>query len=206
MDGAPDDRDNSGDLDRVLSSVGPRLRALRRQRGTTLAELSAATGISVSTLSRLESGHRRPNLELLLPLARAHNVPLDDLVGAPPTGDPRIHLRPVTRHGRTVVPLTRRPGGVQAFKQVIPGTARPRQPDHQVHEGYEWLYVLNGRLRLVLGDQDLELAPGEAAEFDTRVPHWFGSAGPEPVEFLCLFGREGQRAHLRVRPAARKRP
>jgi transcriptional regulator with XRE-family HTH domain len=206
MDGAPDDRDNSGDLGRVLSSVGPRLRALRRQRGTTLAELSAATGISVSTLSRLESGHRRPNLELLLPLARAHNVPLDDLVGAPPTGDPRIHLRPATRHGRMVVPLTRRPGGVQAFKQVIPGTARPQQPDSQVHEGYEWLYVLNGRLRLVLGDQDLELAPGEAAEFDTRVPHWFGSAGPEPVEFLCLFGREGQRAHLRVRPAARKRP
>src|SRR3954451_4642718 len=127
------------ELDRVLLGVGPRLRALRRERDITLAELAAATGISVSTLSRLESGQRRPNLELLLPLARAHGVPLDELVGAPPTGDPRIHLRPVTRHGRTFVPLTRRAGGIQAFKQVIPATKRPARPDPRTHEGYEWL-------------------------------------------------------------------
>ena len=84
------------ELDQTLAAAGPRLRALRRQRETTLADLSAATGISVSTLSRLESGARRPTLELLLPLARAHGVTLDELVDAPPTGDPRIHLRPVT--------------------------------------------------------------------------------------------------------------
>jgi len=190
------------DLDKVLTAVGPRLRALRQQRDITLADLSAATGISVSTLSRLESGQRRPNLELLLPLAKAHGVPLDELVGAPPTGDPRIHLRPITHHGRTVVPLTRRAGGIQAYKQVIPASRRPQEPEPQVHEGYEWLYVLNGRLRLILGEQDLVLSPGEAAEFDTRIPHWFGSVGREPVEFLCLFGRQGERAHLRARPRA----
>ncbi|MEV7969486.1 XRE family transcriptional regulator [Sphaerisporangium sp. NPDC088356] len=188
------------DLDKVLTAVGPRLRALRRQRDITLADLSAETGISVSTLSRLESGQRRPNLELLLPLAKAHGVPLDELVGAPPTGDPRIHMRPITRHGRTMVPLTGRAGGLQAYKQVIPADRHPQTPDPQVHEGYEWLYVLNGRLRLVLGEQDLVLFPGEAAEFDTRVPHWFGSVGSEPVEFLCLFGRQGERAHVRARP------
>jgi mannose-6-phosphate isomerase-like protein (cupin superfamily) len=154
----------------------------------------------VSTLSRLESGARRPNLELLLPLARAHSVTLDELVGAPPTGDPRIHLRPVTHHGMTMVPLTRRAGGIQAYKVVIPASSRRREPDPQTHEGYEWLYVLNGRLRLVLGAQDLVLSPGEAAEFDTRVPHWFGAADAEPVEFLSLFGRQGERAHLRARP------
>ena len=71
--------------------MGPRLRELRRRRGSTLAEESAATGISVSTLSRLEAGRRRPTLELLLPLARAYGVQLDDLVGGPPTGDPRVH-------------------------------------------------------------------------------------------------------------------
>ncbi|MEP7026674.1 MAG: XRE family transcriptional regulator [Actinomycetota bacterium] len=190
------------ELDAVLTAVGPRLRALRQQRGTTLADLSAATGVSVSTLSRLESGQRRPNLELLLPLARAHGVPLDELVGAPPTGDPRIHLRPVTRYGRTIVPLTRRAGGLQAYKQVIPASPGPQVGQLQVHEGYEWLYVLNGRLRLVLGDQDLVLSPGEAAEFDTRLPHWSGSADGEAVEFLCLFGRQGERAHLRARPPA----
>jgi transcriptional regulator with XRE-family HTH domain len=188
------------DLDQALGAVGPRLRALRRRHETTLADLSAATGISVSTLSRLESGARRPTLELLLPMARAYGVTLDDLVGAPPTGDPRIHLRPVTRHGMTMLPLTRRPGGIQAYKLVIPADSRRRNPDPQTHEGYEWLYVLNGRLRLILGEHDLVLAPGEAAEFDTRVPHWFGAAGAEPVEFLSLFGSQGERAHLRARP------
>lgn len=188
------------DLDRALDAVGPRLRALRRERETTLADLSAATGVSVSTLSRLESGSRRPTLELLLPLARAHGVSLDELVGAPPTGDPRIHLRPVTRHGMTMLPLTRRAGGIQAYKLVIPAGGRPAEPTPQTHEGYEWVYVLNGRLRLVLGEHDLVLAPGEAAEFDTRVPHWFGRADDEAVEFLSLFGSQGERAHLRARP------
>lgn len=195
-----------GDLDQALGAVGPRLRALRRQRETTLAGLSAATGISVSTLSRLESGARRPTLEQLLPLARAHGVTLDELVGSPPTGDPRIHLRPVTRHGMTLLPLTRRPGGIQAYKLVLPANSRPTEPDPQIHEGYEWVYVLNGRLRLVLGEHDLVLSPGEAAEFDTRTPHWFGAAGAEPVEFLSLFGRQGERAHLRARPKAKRPP
>ena len=191
------------DLGAVLATVGPRLRALRRQRDTTLAALAEATGISLSTLSRLESGQRRPTLELLLPLARAHGVPIDELVGAPPTGDPRVHMRPVSRHGMTLIPLTRRPGGVQAYKLIIP--VRRESPEPQIHEGYEWLYVLDGQLRLVLGDQDLVLRPGEAAEFDTRVPHWFGSAGGRPVELLSLFGRQGERAHLRARPRRQER-
>ncbi|HEY7815545.1 MAG TPA: XRE family transcriptional regulator, partial [Nakamurella sp.] len=186
------------DTDQALQAVGPHLRALRRERETTLAALAEATGISVSTLSRLESGTRKPTLELLLPLAKAYGVSLDELVDAPPTGDPRIHLRPVTRHGMTMVPLTRRPGGIQAYKLVLPAGAR-RTPDPQTHEGYEWLYVLNGRLRVVLGEHDLVLAPGEAAEFDTRVPHWFGPAGDQAVEILSLFGSQGERAHLRAR-------
>ena len=195
-----------GDPDQTLAGVGPRLRALRREHETTLADLSAATGISVSTLSRLESGARRPTLELLLPLARAHGVTLDELVGAPPTGDPRVHLRPFTRHGMTVLPLTRRAGGIQAYKLVIPAGSRRAEPDQQTHEGYEWIYVLNGRLRLVLGEHDLVLSPGEAAEFDTRVPHWFGAADAEPAEFLSLFGSQGERAHLRARTRDRPGP
>ncbi|WP_327140692.1 helix-turn-helix domain-containing protein [Nocardia sp. NBC_01327] len=188
------------ELDQALDAVGPRLRDLRRQRETTLAELSKTTGISVSTLSRLESGVRRPTLELLLPLAKAHGVTLDELVGAPPTGDPRIHLRPVSRGGMTMVPLTRRAGGIQAFKLVIPANTR-NEPDPRTHEGYEWLYVLNGRLRVVLGEHDFVMNPGEAAEFDTREPHWFGPADEgESVEFLSLFGKQGERAHLRARP------
>lgn len=182
----------------VLDAVGPRLRALRQQRQLTLAGLAATTGISVSTLSRLESGLRRPTLELLLPLARAHRVPLDELVGAPATGDPRVHLRPRSLHGSTVVPLSDQPGPLQAYKIILPPAPSTQVPQQQTHEGHEWLYVLSGRLRLVLGERDLIVVRGEAAEFDTRVPHWLGNGGPEPAEYLALFGRQGERAHLRT--------
>ena len=192
------DEDAPG-LDDVLHAVGPRLRALRRRRGATLSQLSASTGISVSTLSRLESGQRRPTLELLLLLARAHQVPLDELVDAPPTGDPRVHPRPIRRHGMTILPLTRRPGGVQAYKMIIPDSHSRGEPEQQVHEGYEWLYVLDGRLRLLLGEHDLVLGPGEVVEFDTHVPHWFGNPGPGPTELLSLFGPQGERLHVRAR-------
>ncbi|GGU50697.1 DNA-binding protein [Lentzea flava] len=180
--------------------MGPRLRTLRRHRGITLADLATTTGISESTLSRLESGQRRATLELLLPLARTYNVPLDDLVGAPRTGDPRIHLKPIHRFGMTFVPLSRRPGGVQAFKMLIPATPEPQEPALKTHDGFEWLYVLNGRLRLVLDDLDLTVPPGEAAEFDTSSPHWLGSADGGAVELLILFDPQGMRTHVHADP------
>jgi transcriptional regulator with XRE-family HTH domain len=184
--------------DPVLDAVGPRLRALRQQRGATLAAVFAATGISVSTVSRLESGGRKPTLELLLGLARFYQVPLDELVGVARPADPRVHGKPVMRQGRTLIPLTQRPGGPRAYKIIVP----PGEPDgeQQSHEGYEWMYVLSGRLRLRLADLDFVMKPGEAAEFDTRTPHWFGSAGPEPAEILVLFGPQGERMHVRARP------
>lgn len=184
----------------VLSGVGGRLRELRQQRDWTLVDLSEQTGISVSTLSRLESGGRRPTLELLLALSRAHQVPLDELVDAPPADDPRVHGRPFTREGHTFVPLTRRAGGLQAFKQTMPPTPPGPAPEQRTHEGYEWLYVLSGRLRLLLGRHDLTLEAGEVAEFDTRTPHALTNPGPGPVELLSLYGPQGQRMHVRARP------
>jgi transcriptional regulator with XRE-family HTH domain len=182
----------------ALDQVGPRLKQLRVQRGATITSVAAATGISKSTLSRLETGQRRPSLELLLPLAQAYHVPLDDLVGAPEVGDPRIRLKPQRVKGRTVIPLTRHPGGMQAWKIVIP-TSKVK-PELRAHEGHEWLYVLSGRMRLVLGDHDLVLGPGEVVEFDTQVPHWFGSTGDQAAEVLSLFGRHGERMHVREKP------
>ncbi|NUP68179.1 MAG: helix-turn-helix transcriptional regulator [Nonomuraea sp.] len=188
------------DDDEVLGAVGPRLRALRRHRGITLAELATTTGVSESTLSRLESGQRRATLELLLPLARVYDVPLDDLVGAPRTGDPRIHLKPISRFGMTFVPLSRRPGAIHAFKMIIPARSGPLEPTPQTHDGFEWLYVLTGRLRLVLGERDLTLPAGEAAEFDTSEPHWLGSADGGAVELLILFDPQGMRTHIHADP------
>jgi transcriptional regulator with XRE-family HTH domain len=186
----------------ALGTVGARLRALRTERGTTLAQVAEATGISVSTLSRLESGGRKPTLELLLPLARVHQVSLDELVDAPPTGDPRVRMRPVVRDGLTYLPLTQRPGAPAAYKVIMPPHwhADEPEPEPRTHEGYEWLYVLSGRLRLVLGTHDMVLTAGEAAEFDTRQPHWFDNPSDQPAEVLMLFGPQGERAHVRIRP------
>lgn len=179
----------------TLEGVGPRLRGIRGSRGLTLTEAAGRSGISKSTLSRLENGQRRPSLELLLPLAQLYRVPLDELVGAPDLGDPRIRLKPRRVNGRTVVPLTR-PGGIQAWKIVVPTSQSVPTP--RSHDGFEWLYVLSGRMRLILGSQDLVLEVGEAAEFDTQVPHWFGSTGEGPAEVLSVFGRPGERAPIRA--------
>ncbi|MEU6206139.1 XRE family transcriptional regulator [Micromonospora musae] len=183
----------------TMAAVGPRLRGLRTRRNLSLTHLAQATGISLSTLSRLEAGQRRPTLELLLPLARELRVDISEIIGAPQTGDPRLHLKPVTRHGMTMLPLTRRAGNLQAYKLIISPRMRSPEPEQSSHEGYEWLYVLDGRLRLVLGDKDLVMGPGEAAEFDTHTPHWFGNADEHPVEILSLLGVQGERAHLRIR-------
>lgn len=183
-------------VDRAVGDVPARLKAVRTRRGMTLMEVAEQTGISKSTLSRLETGQRRPTLELLLALSVTYRVPLDDLVGAPEVGDPRIRLRPGQVKGRTVIPLSREPESMQAWKIVIP--THKVDPEPRAHDGHEWIYVLSGRVRLVLGADDWVLEPGEVAEFDTTVPHWFGSTGEAPAEMLSIFGRPGERMRPRL--------
>lgn len=190
-----------GDTSDVLAEVGPRLRRLRERRDLTLTAVAARTGISKSTLSRLESGQRRPSLELLLPLAETYHLPLDELVGTPPVGDPRVRSRPRMRNGRLVYPLTQPGAGMAVWRVVIPPERERRL---RTHPGYEWLYVLSGELRLILGEHDLTMRPGEVAEFDTRLPHWFGPAGDAPVEILSVHGSQGQRMQVRAAPRARE--
>lgn len=193
-------------LEESLSAVGPRLRKLRRDRSVTLADLADTTGISRSTLSRLESGHRRATLEILLRLARAYDVPIDELVSTSRRIDPRVKGAATRINGMTVIPLSRREMGVRSFKHLIGSGKTRRTPELGAHDGYEWLFVLSGRLRLVLGDQDIVLESGEAAEFDTRTPHWFGGADANSVEFLSLYGPQGQRMHVRATDQAIAKP
>jgi transcriptional regulator with XRE-family HTH domain len=180
----------------VLAEVGSRLKRARSHRRVTLSELAAETGISKSTLSRLESGQRKPNLELLLLIARAHDVPLDQLVGLPEVRDPRILPKSRVRNGRMVVPLTGQAGGLHAWKVIVPPERKP--PELRTHDGYEWLYVLSGQMRLIVGEEEITMGPGEATEFDTARPHWFGPAGDQPIEILSLHGAHGERMQVRV--------
>ncbi|SMD19123.1 helix-turn-helix domain-containing protein [Lentzea albidocapillata] len=185
----------------MATTVGQRLAALRAEHDLTLAALSEMTGISKSTLSRLETDQRKPTLELLLPLSRTYQVTLDDLVGAPEVGDPRVAMKPrQLDHGRVGIPLTRSIGPLQAWKMII---TDPELHEPRVHEGYEWFYVLSGRIRMRLGDKEIVLRAGEVAEFDCRQPHSFSSADGRPAEIISLFGKQGERIHTRAAPPNR---
>ncbi|MFF7379168.1 helix-turn-helix domain-containing protein [Streptomyces massasporeus] len=193
----------------TLASMGARLRAVRERRGITLTGVSCATGISPSTLSRIETGRRKPTLEVVLQLAEEYGVSLDELAGTATV--------PATERGKTVplsfgddkavLPLTRYVGGLHAHKHVLPAVEElPGRPRQVSHAGYEWLCVLYGRLWLALGNQDLVLAAGEVAEFDTRILHGVANAGSAgPVEYLIMFGPQGERLRPRTPPAGRGR-
>jgi transcriptional regulator with XRE-family HTH domain len=184
------------DLEDLIEQIGPRLRALRQRRNLTLDALAAVTSISISTLSRLESGRRRPTLDLLLPIAAVYGIPLDEIVGEPQPFDPRITTSPIHKHDRTIIPLSRRADGLAVFKTILNG----REPDLPVrtvsHPGHAWFYIVAGRMRLVLGDTEHFFDQGEAAEFDTAIPHGFVSATTEPAEAINVFDRYGERLQV----------
>jgi transcriptional regulator with XRE-family HTH domain len=181
----------------VGERVRRRLRELRVERGLTLEAVASRASIDVSTLSRLESGKRRLALDHLPALAAALGVIADDLLSPPQRPDPRVRRPPQHFEGLTMWPLTRHGavGGLQAFKLRI-DAERTVPPDPlPVHEGHDWMYVLSGRMRLLLGEDDLVIEPGEAVEFSTWTPHWFGAIDG-PVEALAIFGPQGERVHL----------
>ena len=170
-----------------------RLRSLRTTLGYSLDELSERTHLSPSTISRVETGKRTLGLDVLVPLAQALNVSLDVLLEAP--GDEDVVIRP-TPHlsgGRTTWPLSRPEGRTVAIKVRLETTTH--KPDQRVHAGHDWFVVIEGRVRLWLGDRQIDIATGEAAEFTTMTPHSFSALGG-PAELIMIFDREGQRAHV----------
>ena len=183
----------------VDARVRRRLRELRTEQGLTLQQVAERARIDISTLSRLESGKRRLAIDHIPALAAALGVRADDLLGAAPAQDPRVRGKPRRFQGMTMWPLTHRSpaGGLHAFKVHI--SARRRKPPPvatlPVHEGHDWMYVVAGRLRLILGTDDLIIEAGEAVEFTTWTPHWFGAVDG-PVEVILIVGPHGERVHL----------
>lgn len=179
------------------AAVRARLRTLRQQRGLSQEAVAQAANMATSTLSRLESGERRLALDHLGPLARALGVTMADLLAPAVARDPRVQAAPHTVQGMTIWPLSdpESTGGQRVVRIQLP--ADRTVPDQRTHEGHEWFYVLSGNVRLVLGDDDLVLRPGEAAEFSTWTPHWLGAVDG-PAEVLAIFGPQGERVHLRA--------
>lgn len=175
-----------------LHRIGPKLRRARQDRDLTLAALAHRVGMSTSTLSRLESGRRQATLELLLPLTRYLGLSIDELLREE-SPDPRVRRSSFIRNGHVIEPLAPEGSPVATYKITYP--PRDAAPPPRVHEGYEWLYVLTGRLRLSLDSRELILTRGEAAEFDTRIPHSISAASGRPAEVISIFNEDGVQLH-----------
>lgn len=188
---------NQRDEEPVDARVRRRLRELRAQRGLTLQQVAERASIDTSTLSRLEAGKRRLALDHVPALAAALGVTADELLGAAPVLDPRVRATSREHDGLTMWPLTRRgpAAGLHAYKILVSAKRSAPPEELPVHEGHDWLYVVHGRLRLLLGDEDLTIEPGEAVEFTTWTPHWFGAIDG-PVELIAILGPHGERLHL----------
>lgn len=181
----------------VDARVRRRLRELRAEQGLTLQQVAERASIDISTLSRLEAGKRRLALDHIPTLSAALGVSADELLAPSPPYDPRVRGEPLTFDGMTLWPLTRRgpAAGLHAFKMHLSAKRRTPPAVLPVHDGRDWLYVLDGSLRLVLGEEDLTIEPGEAVEFTTWTPHWFGAVAG-PVELIAILGPQGERLHL----------
>jgi transcriptional regulator with XRE-family HTH domain len=184
---------SAGNADELLSEVGPRVREARRAREMTLEALSAASGVSVAHLSRLESGARQPSLATLLNVAAGLGIPISDLLEEPREPGPGTVVRGSDApfyegmgfRFQLLVPEAG-PAGLAAVKVVFP--ADRAEPEYHRHEGEEWLYVLSGQLRLTLGGESTVLGPGDAAFFDGMLSHSFDVLGGEDVEMLVVAG------------------
>ncbi|WP_238445860.1 helix-turn-helix domain-containing protein [Salsipaludibacter albus] len=184
-------------VDRQLDErVRDRLRQLRADRGLTLRDVAEAAAMDVSTLSRLESGKRRLAVDHLPGLASALGVTVDELLGPTVRPDPRVRRPAIERDGLTMWPLTHQgPGTALTAYRTRIDAGRDTPPDPlPVHDGRDWFYVLDGRMRLVLGDDDFTIEPGEAVEFSTLTPHWFGTIDG-PVEIIMILGANGDQVH-----------
>jgi transcriptional regulator with XRE-family HTH domain len=186
-----------GRVDAVLDQIGPRLRAARNERGWTLDALATRAGMSPSTLSRLESGKRQASLALLLPLTRQLGIRIDDLLPDGST-DPRVRRAIERRDGMVIAPLTLDHSPVQTYKVTYPPSGRA--PSSRVHDGYEWFYVLSGRIRLTIDGHEHIIERGEAAEFDTRMPHSLSATTDGSAEIISIFSSSGERIHTHGAP------
>lgn len=194
--------DGDAGVDEIEQVVRARLRSLRHTLGLSLDELAARAHLSASTISRVETGKRTIGLDVLVPLARALQVDIDQLLDVHADEDVVIRPTPSSSGIVTTWMLSRPTGSTTAIKMRLePTTTRP---EPRVHPGHDWLFVVEGRVRLTLGEREVVVETGEAAEFTTMTPHAI-EAIDSPAELIMIVDRDGQRAHVHQESDTRSR-
>ncbi len=182
-----------GEIGPIEEVVRTRLRSLRQTLGLSLDALAAMTHLSPSTISRIETGRRTMSLDVLVLLARALHVDLDVLLDVRQDDDVVIRAVPSVSGLHTTWMLSRPTGNTIAIKMRLEPSDGPA--DQRVHPGHDWFCVIEGRVRLLLGDREIVVETGEAAEFTTMTPHAI-QAIDAPAELIMIVDRDGQRAHV----------
>ncbi|KQV13959.1 MULTISPECIES: helix-turn-helix domain-containing protein [unclassified Kitasatospora] len=175
--------------------VRKRIRGLRVAMGLSLDQLAERCFLSPSTLSRIETGHRRISLDQLASIARGLGTTLDQLVETPNDGDVVIQPHHDVTRGLTQWRFSRDPG-VTVARMRLTRPAPTATSALKAHPGIEWFTVLSGTVVLLLGDRRIVVEAGQAAEFSTMVPHAIGAQGG-PADILGIFDHDGRRTHLR---------
>src|SRR5882724_448836 len=174
-----------------LCSFGARLRELRLQRGWTLQELARRSFLSRAFLSRLESGDRQASIAAALTLSKIFGVSLASLFESPLATDPCVIVRAAeaveqTVNGLAYVPLSNPARFFNLQPMRIRVSPSRRGDEHYHHDGEEWIYLLSGLLTLSLAGKTYDLAPGDAAHFDSRLPHRLIARGTDEAEVLLV--------------------
>lgn len=184
--------------DEVDQLVRTRLRSLRRTLGLSLDELSERANLSPSTISRIETGKRTISLDVLLPLSTALDINLDALLDR--SSDDDVVIRPTqhTSGEHTTWMLSRPTASTIALKMRLEPTAKATE--QRVHPGHDWFFVVEGRVRLRLGDREITVETGQAAEFATMTPHALAALDGQ-AEVIMVFDRDGHRAHVHQGPS-----
>ncbi|MGA2231951.1 MAG: XRE family transcriptional regulator [Tepidisphaeraceae bacterium] len=179
-------------IEAQLADFGVRLKDLRSSRGWTLEELAERTGLSKPFLSRLEAGDRQPSIAVVLTLARTYGVSLGDLFErSDENTDPCVIVRghsarPVQSDGLSYLPLSSKSRFSNLEPMRLTVSAQRRGDEMFQHEGEEWVYVLAGKLCIHLAGKTYDLAPGDSAHFDSRLPHRLSALGGKDAELILV--------------------
>lgn len=170
-------------------AIGEKLRALRLRKKMGLVELGRHSGLSPALLSKIERGRLVPTLPTLLRIALVFSVGLEHFFNDPAT---RPTLAVVRRGERQRFPERqgeKDPGyyfesldfpAVDRLMNAYYVEFQPLEPDQarrHHHPGAEFLYVVSGKLAVMVGDDEHELAAGDSMYFDASVPHAYRRIG-----------------------------
>src|SRR5882757_10764016 len=169
------------------------LRAAREQRGLTLQQLAARSGLSKAHLSRLESGERQPSIAALLELSNVLGLRVSALLGEDPGGTPlALHGPDEPRHEAGGLSIASCSGytesrALEALRVTVSPDRPPTPPAR--HRGEEWLYVLTGTLVLDYAAELYDVPAGASAHFDADRPHRLSARG-QAAEVLLVAAQE----------------